>query len=243
MRVAGFTGSAYEDLLTLQYLQVKPTRAILHAGLFLLLFSLCVTCRCTHFYRLDNIIFYPFSPCRGSPMDKGRPQRESSDRGLTPASLLRKMQVNHTRGRMKSTLLAASTITLLATGCAVTINNPTASNPPSGKQPAAQAPAAPSATSGLPSPQAEPTTYDIATVYQVSESTPPGLKIVNAELVYNDGDVLTGDFRVYCPTSMIRPTNYILKNSQGALKKQGSWWEPAFQPKWEAERSLVRQAC
>jgi hypothetical protein len=145
---------------------------------------------------------------------------------------------SHTQGRMKLTLLAASTITFLVTGCTVTINNPIASNPPSGKQPAA-----PSAISGLPSPQTTPSTHSIATVYQVSESTRPGLKIVNAELVYNDGDVLTGDFRVYCPTSMIRPTNYTLKNSQGALKNQGSWWEPAFQPKWEAERSLVRQAC
>jgi hypothetical protein len=38
MQVAPFTGSSYEDLLTLQYLQAKPTRAMHHAGLFLLLF-------------------------------------------------------------------------------------------------------------------------------------------------------------------------------------------------------------
>jgi len=38
MQVAGFTGSPYEDLLTLQYLQAKPTRATFHASLFLLLF-------------------------------------------------------------------------------------------------------------------------------------------------------------------------------------------------------------
>jgi len=144
---------------------------------------------------------------------------------------------------MKRILLSASTIVFIGTGCAVTINNPTASNPSSSKPPATQAPAAPPPVNRMPSPQVAPNSNDTATIFQVSESTPPGLKIVNAELVYNDGDVLTGDFRVYCPTSMIRPTNYTLKNSQGALKKQGSWWEPAFQPKWEAERSLVRQAC
>jgi len=39
MQAAGFTGSSYEDLLTPQYLQAKPTRATFHAGLFLLLFT------------------------------------------------------------------------------------------------------------------------------------------------------------------------------------------------------------
>jgi hypothetical protein len=43
MQVAGFTGSAHEDLLTLKYLQAKPTRATLHASLFLLPFSCCIT--------------------------------------------------------------------------------------------------------------------------------------------------------------------------------------------------------
>jgi hypothetical protein len=38
MQVAGFTGSAYEDLLTLQHPQAKPTRALHHAGLFLFAF-------------------------------------------------------------------------------------------------------------------------------------------------------------------------------------------------------------
>ena len=61
MQVAGFTGSAYEDLLTRQYPQAKPTRATLHAGLFLLLFSCCITWRRTHFYRLGISILFGFS--------------------------------------------------------------------------------------------------------------------------------------------------------------------------------------
>jgi hypothetical protein len=61
MQVAGFTGSAYEDLLTLQYLQAKPTRATLHASLFLLLFSYCITWRRTHFYSLEISILFGFS--------------------------------------------------------------------------------------------------------------------------------------------------------------------------------------
>jgi hypothetical protein len=60
MQVAGFAGSPYEDLLTLQYLQAKPTRATLHASLFLLLFSCCITCRRTHFYSLEISILFGF---------------------------------------------------------------------------------------------------------------------------------------------------------------------------------------
>ena len=60
MQVAGFTGSAYEDLLTRQYPQAKPTRATLHAGLFLLLFSCCITWRRTHFYSLEISILFGF---------------------------------------------------------------------------------------------------------------------------------------------------------------------------------------
>ena len=60
MRVVVFTGSAYEDLLTLQYLQAKPTRAALHASLFLLLFSCCITQLRTHFYSLEISILFGF---------------------------------------------------------------------------------------------------------------------------------------------------------------------------------------
>ena len=160
---------------------------------------------------------------------------------LAPAT--RRIQLINTQDRMKPSLLSTLIIAFLATSCAVTINNPTASNPSSSKPSATQVPAASQPANRTPFPQVATDTSNTATIFQVSESTPPGLKIVNAKLVHNDGDVLTGDFRVYCPTSMIRPTNYVLKNAQGALKKQGSWWEPAFQPKWEVERMLVRQAC
>jgi len=61
MQAAGFTGSAYEDLLTLKYLQAKPTRATLHTGLFLLLFRCCITWRRTHFYSLEISILFGFS--------------------------------------------------------------------------------------------------------------------------------------------------------------------------------------
>jgi hypothetical protein len=84
---------------------------------------------------------------------------------------------------------------------------------------------------------------DNARIFTITDSTPQGLKIVDAELIYNDGDSLVASFRVYCPTSLIRPTNFILKSSDGLTKKEGSWWEPAFRPKWEPERSLIRQAC
>jgi len=60
MQAAGFTGSAYEDLLTLKYLQAKPTKATLHASLFLLLFSCCITQLRTHFYSLEISILFGF---------------------------------------------------------------------------------------------------------------------------------------------------------------------------------------
>ena len=60
MQVAGFTGSPYEDLMTRQYPQAKPTRATLHASLFLLLFSCCITQLRTHFYSLEISILFGF---------------------------------------------------------------------------------------------------------------------------------------------------------------------------------------
>ena len=60
MRVVVFTGSRYEDLLTLQHPQAKPTRATLHASLFLLLFRCCITWRRTHFYSLEISILFGF---------------------------------------------------------------------------------------------------------------------------------------------------------------------------------------
>lgn len=60
MRVAVFTGSACVDLLTRQHLQAKPTKATLHASLFLLLFSCCITQLRTHFYSLEISILFGF---------------------------------------------------------------------------------------------------------------------------------------------------------------------------------------
>ena len=60
MRVVVFTGSRYEDLLTLQHPQAKTTRATLHASLLLLLFRCCITWRRTHFYSLEISILFGF---------------------------------------------------------------------------------------------------------------------------------------------------------------------------------------
>jgi hypothetical protein len=82
-----------------------------------------------------------------------------------------------------------------------------------------------------------------ATVFAVKSSSPKGLKLADAQLIYNDGDVLTGVFRVYCPTRMIRPTGYTLWSKYGKIKKQGAWWDPAFPPKWRPEYELVQTVC
>ena len=58
MQVAGFTGRQYEDFLTPHQSQAKPTRAIHHASLFLLLLPSCITQRRTHFYSLAHNIFF-----------------------------------------------------------------------------------------------------------------------------------------------------------------------------------------
>ncbi len=71
----------------------------------------------------------------------------------------------------------------------------------------------------------------------------PELYLASTTLVYADGDRLKADFRVYCPTSMIRPTNYILTNKQGAIKKAGAWWEPSFTPRYDAEYQLIKEVC
>jgi hypothetical protein len=71
----------------------------------------------------------------------------------------------------------------------------------------------------------------------------PELYLASTTLVYSDGDRLKADFRVYCPTSMIRPTNYILTNKQNAVKKAGAWWEPSFTPRYDAEYQLIKEVC
>ena len=71
----------------------------------------------------------------------------------------------------------------------------------------------------------------------------PELYLASTTLVYSDGDRLKADFRVYCPTSMIRPTNYILTTKQGAVKKVGAWWQTSFTPKDDAEYQLIKEVC
>ena len=80
-------------------------------------------------------------------------------------------------------------------------------------------------------------------VYAIKSTSTNGLKLVKGWISYNDGDVLSGVFRIYCPTSMIRPTEYTLKDQKGRIKKIGEWWDPSFSPKWEVERKLVGYAC
>ncbi|MEG4353716.1 protein kinase [Microcoleus sp. LAD1_D3] len=71
----------------------------------------------------------------------------------------------------------------------------------------------------------------------------PELYLASTTLVYSDGDRLKADFRVYCPTSMIRPTNYILTTQQGAVKKAGTWWQTSFTPRYDAEYQLIKEVC
>jgi len=70
-----------------------------------------------------------------------------------------------------------------------------------------------------------------------------GLYLVSTTLIYSDGDRLSADFRIYCPTSTIRPTNYMLVDGTGTVKKQGKWWEPAFTPRYDSEFKLIKKVC
>lgn len=80
-------------------------------------------------------------------------------------------------------------------------------------------------------------------VHNQVELETPGLYLATATLEYDDGDVLKADFRVYCPTSTIRPTNYVLVDKNGQVKKQGEWWEPAFEAQYLPEKVLVTLVC
>jgi hypothetical protein len=93
------------------------------------------------------------------------------------------------------------------------------------------------------SPTSAVASSEYATVTLVEDSTPKGLRIATGRLIYNDGDVLIGKFRVYCPTSQIRPVDFVLRTSSGAIKKQGSWWKESFAPKYPVERELVNKTC
>ena len=80
-------------------------------------------------------------------------------------------------------------------------------------------------------------------VYAIQSIEPQGLRLAQGWIRYNDGDTLNGIFRIYCPTGMIRPTHYIHRDRHGVVKKQGAWWETAFQAKWKAEKMLVNYTC
>lgn len=90
------------------------------------------------------------------------------------------------------------------------------------------------------------TTAVSAQTAQVSNIRPldkPGLYMASGVLQYPDGDALQADFRVYCPTATIRPTNYQLFDKLGHIKHQGSWWQTSFQPQYSSEHQLVRTIC
>ena len=84
---------------------------------------------------------------------------------------------------------------------------------------------------------------DSAQITFVEESNPAGLKIATGRLVYDDGDVLEGRFRVYCPTSQIRPIDYVLRAKDGMVKKSGEWWDKSFSPKYDSEFQLISKTC
>ena len=80
-------------------------------------------------------------------------------------------------------------------------------------------------------------------IYAIRSIEPRGLKLAQGSISYNDGDVLSGVFRIYCPTKMIRPTNYTLQDRNGSAKRKGKWWQDAFKPKWKVEHELVSYVC
>lgn len=82
-----------------------------------------------------------------------------------------------------------------------------------------------------------------ANVMSIKSIEPRGLKLAQGWIVYNDGDTLYALFRIYCPSKMIRPTNYTLLDRNRNVKKKGGWWEPAFKPKWKTEYELVSYTC
>jgi len=93
----------------------------------------------------------------------------------------------------------------------------------------------------LPPVLAEPGVISAEEILPLEETA--GLYLISAILEYADGDVLTADFRVYCPTGTMRPTNYVLVDKNNNLKKEGEWWEPAFQPEYLPETELMELVC
>ena len=80
-------------------------------------------------------------------------------------------------------------------------------------------------------------------VYSVKKTATPGLRITDAQIRYDDGDLLSAKFRINCRTGSIQPTNYRLTSETGKIKKQGALWDPPFAPKWRQEHELVKFTC
>ncbi|MEG4286325.1 protein kinase [Microcoleus sp. A006_D1] len=114
--------------------------------------------------------------------------------------------------------------------------SPIPASTPTPRQPLPIYPTTPTGT--LPTPEPIPSSQ-----ISVKLLDKPELYLASTTLVYSDGDRLKADFRVYCPTSMIRPTNYILTNKQGDVKKAGSWWQTSFTPRYDAEYQLIKEVC
>jgi serine/threonine-protein kinase len=98
-------------------------------------------------------------------------------------------------------------------------------------------------TQPLSTPTASPINTNRFKKFLVKSLDKPGLYLASTTLLYSDGDRLKADFRVYCPTSTIRPTNYVLVNDKGTVKKQGLWWEHSFTPKYDSEHQLIKEVC
>ena len=139
-------------------------------------------------------------------------------------------------------------VSLAVTACSLTVNQVTPSSTPAvpsdkrQKQNPSQTPSV-KGVNPLPAQRPVSETRDQAVVESVADGEPLGLKLAQGQLIYNDGDVLNAVFRVYCPTQMIRPTRFELIDATGRVKKQGDWWEPAFTPRWQAEKQLIAQVC
>jgi hypothetical protein len=139
-------------------------------------------------------------------------------------------------------------VSVAVTACSLTVNQVTSSSTPAVpshkglKQDPLQTPSV-KGVNPLPAQRPASETRDQALVESVDDGEPLGLKLAQGQLIYNDGDVLKGVFRVYCPTRMIRPTRFELIDVTGRVKKQGDWWEPAFTPRWQAEKQLIAQVC
>ncbi len=96
-------------------------------------------------------------------------------------------------------------------------------------------------------PQTQPQASDLSRVelnhVGAGVEQPEGLYIASGIITYPDGAQLSADFRVFCPTSMIRPTNYVSIGADGLVEEKGEWWKEAFKPTSKAEELLIQKVC